>query len=63
MPMGIDPAPVWANIYLYNYESKYVTELVKSNSTANKIIARKFHATHRFIDDLCALNDGGEFGR
>ena len=63
MPMGIDPAPFWANIYLYNYESKYVTELVKSNNTANKIIARKFHATHRFIDDLCALNDGGEFGR
>lgn len=63
MPMGIDPAPFWANIYLYNYEAKFVTELVKSNNTQNKIIARKFHSTNRFIDDLCALNDGGEFGR
>ena len=61
MPMGIDPAPFWANIYLYNYEAKYITGLVKSNNTQNKIIARKFHSTDRFIDDLCALNDGGEF--
>ena len=63
MPMGIDPAPFWANIYLYSYESKYITDLVKSNNTQNKIIARKFHTTDRFIDDLCALNDGGEFGK
>jgi hypothetical protein len=63
MPMGIDPAPFWANIYLYNYEAKYITGLTKSNNTSKKIIARKFHATSRFIDDLCALNDGGEFGK
>ena len=63
MPMGIDPAPFWANIYLYNYEAKYITDLTKSNNSANKIIARKFHATSRFIDDLCALNDGGEFAK
>ena len=25
--------------------------------------ARQFHGTTRFVDDLCALNDGGEFGR
>ena len=25
--------------------------------------ARHFHSTKRFIDDLCALNDGGEFGK
>ena len=29
----------------------------------NKVKARHFHSTKRFIDDLCALNDGGEFGR
>ena len=63
MPMGIDPAPFWANIYLYSYESKYISDLIKSNTTANKILARKFHATSRFIDDLCSLNDGGEFGK
>ena len=64
MPMGIDPAPFWANIYLYSYESKYMTDLTKNNSSKeNKILAKKFHATSRFIDDLLALNDGGEFGK
>ena len=64
MPMGIDPAPFWANIYLYSYESKYINNLVKDNSSKeNKILARKYHATHRFIDDLLALNDGGHFGK
>ena len=29
----------------------------------DKAKARHFHSTKRFIDDLCALNDGGEFGR
>ena len=29
----------------------------------NKIKARYFHSIKRFIDDLCAINDGGEFGR
>jgi hypothetical protein len=64
MPMGIDPAPFWANIYLYTSESRYITNLTKNNSTKeNKIRAKKFHATSRYIDDLCSLNDGGEFGR
>ena len=58
IPMGIDPAPFWANLYLYKYESDFVTELMKSD----KLRARKYlHAT-RFIDDQCNLNDLGEFG-
>ena len=64
MPMGIDPATFWASIYLYSYESKYMTDLTKNNSSKeNKILAKKFHATFRSIDDLLALNDGGEFGK
>ena len=64
MPMGIDPAPFWANIFLYTSESNYITDLTKNNSTkSNKIQAKKFHATSRYIDDLCALNDGGAFGK
>ena len=31
--------------------------------SSDKIKARHFHSTKRFIDDLCALNDGGELGR
>ena len=64
MPMGIDPAPFWANIYLYMYESKYIASLTKINSSKeDKILAKRFHATSRFIDDLLALNDGGKFGK
>ncbi len=58
IPMGIDPAPFWANLFLYRYEERYMTELISSD----KKKARHFHSTKRFIDDLCAINDGGLFG-
>ena len=59
IPMGIDPAPFWANLFLYAYESNYMSDLI----ALDKVKARHFHSTNRFIDDLCTLNDGGEFGR
>ena len=59
IPMGIDPAPFWANLFLYQYENRYVTQLISED----KIKARHFHSTKRFIDDLCALNDGNLFER
>ena len=31
--------------------------------SSDKIKARHSHSIKRFIDDLCAINDGGEFGR
>ena len=57
--MGIDPAPFWANLFLSSYEDEYVTSLISTD----KVKAKKFHSTKRFIDDLCAINDGGEFGK
>ena len=57
--MGIDPAPFWANLYLYSYECDFITALM----TLDKGRARKFLQACRFIDDECNLNDGGEFGR
>ena len=57
IPMGIDPAPFWANLFLYTFEKEYMTNLIE------KVKARHFHGTKRFIDDLCALNDGDEFGK
>ena len=59
IPMGIDPAPFWANLFLYTYERDYMKSLIGFD----KVKAKCFHSTHRFIDDLCAINDGGEFGR
>jgi len=58
IPMGIDPAPFWANLFLYTYEEEYMSKLV----TVDKEKARHFHSTNRFIDDLCTLNDGEVFG-
>ena len=57
IPMGIDPAPFWANLFLYYFESKYVQLLISAGSEK----AFKFHATSRFIDDLIAINDNQEF--
>ena len=57
IPMGSDPAPFMANLFLYHYESKWLKELKKNNL----ILARKFSNTFRFIDDLNAMNDGGLF--
>ena len=63
IPMGIDPAPFWANLYLYSYEEEFISDLVKNGGKEGKVRARHFHASRRFIDDLCAMNDGGEFRR
>ena len=59
IPMGIDPSSFWANLFLYTYEYEYMTTLIRSN----KVKARHFHGTKRFIDDLCAINDGDEFSK
>ena len=57
IPMGIDPAPFWANLYLYYYENKHVTSLMK----ADPLRARRYMYATRFIDDQCNLNDHGQF--
>ena len=57
IPMGIDPAPFWANLYLYWYEQKHVSSLMKTNQ-AN---ARLYKYASRSIDDQCNLNDSTQF--
>ena len=57
--MGIDPAPFWANLYLYFYENKFVVRMISQD----KIRARRFLNTMRFIDDACNLNDNKEFSK
>ena len=59
IPMGIDPAPFWANLYLYFYEHQFITGLMRTD----KRRARKFINACRFIDDECNINDLGEFSR
>ena len=55
--MGSDPAPFFAKWFLYYYESKWLKNVQRSDLRR----ARKFPNTFRFIDDLVAISDGGEF--
>ena len=57
IPMGSDPAPFMANLFLYHYESNWVNNLKKKNLQK----ARRFGNTFRFIDDLLTINDNGLF--
>ena len=55
IPMGIDPAPFWANLHLYAYEYKFIKSLVR----ADRPRAMRFEFASRFKDGECNLNDGG----
>ena len=55
--MGSDPAPFWANLFLFFFENEWLKRVKQTNN----ILARKFGNTFRFIDDLIAMNDGGQF--
>ena len=57
IPMGTDPAPFMANLFLYNYENKFIKELKKTD----RLAARKFGNIWRYIDDLSAVNDDKMF--
>ena len=58
IPMGIDQAPFWVNIFLYFYKEEYISLVTSSD----KIKERCFHSVKRFIDNLCAINDDRELG-
>ena len=59
IPIGSDPAPFFANLFLYVYESRFISNLLK----VDRKRAFKFRHVFRFIDDLSALNDEGEFSK
>ena len=55
--MGSDPAPFLANLFLYYYESEWLTKIMKTDLER----ARRFANTLRFIDDRLAMNNNREF--
>ena len=57
IPMGSDPAPFFANLFLFHYESRWV----KINSRNNYAVTKKLFNVFRYIDDLLSLNDNGVF--
>ena len=59
IPIGSDPAPFLANLYLAYHEIKWIKSLKISDYGR----ARRFLNAFRFIDDLITLNDSDEFQR
>ena len=59
IPMGTDPAPFWANIFLYSNKEQYMSLLIHSD----KIKVKHFYLIRCFTDDFSTINDDGEFGR
>ena len=55
--MGIKGALFWINLFLYTFKDGYMSQLIWND----KVKARIFHATKRFIDDRGILNDRGKF--
>ena len=51
--MGIDYAPLLANLFLFYYEYKYMKRLIKTNFG----LAKRFTHTMRYINDFLALNN------
>ena len=55
--MGGDPATVTTNLLLFHYEDTWI----RKAKTKVLITARKFVNDFYFVDDLAAINLGGEF--
>jgi hypothetical protein len=65
IPMGSDPAPFFANLYLHSYESNWIkankSNSVNQNGRLEYFKVRLFGNTFRYIDDLIAINNNNEF--
>ena len=51
---GIDPAPFWANLFLYSHEEEYISTLFSLENPQLDY----FHSPKRFTDHLNLINDG-----
>ena len=57
LPVGIESAPFWDNLFPFLFESKYIKQLTSNGSSK----AYLYRGVSRFIDNLCVINDGNEF--
>ena len=55
IPMGTNCAPLIADLFLYCYESQFMTKLSKDPSKLHLI--DKFNNTYRYLDDIFSLNN------
>ena len=58
--MGINCAPLLADLFLYSYEADFIQGLLKKNE---KKLPQSFNFTFRYIDDVRSLNNSrfGDF--
>ena len=54
IPMGINRAPLLADLFLYSYENEFLDKLIKESK---RKFARKFNLSYRYIDDLISVNN------
>ena len=59
LPMGLDVSGTFANLYLHRLEYEFLIKLIKLDARA----AYYYNGCMRYIDDLCCLNDDGNFDR
>ena len=58
IPMGIDPAPFMANLFLHFYENKYINNLVTNGNIKEAGVLKN---TFRYLDDLLSIDDNMYF--
>ena len=54
IPMGINCAPLLADLFLYSYENEFPDNLIRSG---HRRLARSFNLCYRYIDDLIVFNN------
>ena len=54
IPMGLNYAPLLADIFLYSYEAEFMQSLL---SAGKKKLASQFNFTYRYIDDVLSINN------
>jgi hypothetical protein len=55
IPMDFSYSPIWCNIYLLSYETKFIQRLAKFGRAD---LLSKFKYAFHYIDDLCFINVG-----
>lgn len=55
IPMGFACSPLWCNMYLLFYETRFIMRLVELGRCD---LLEKFQHAYRYIDDLCWFNTG-----
>ena len=54
IPMGMNCAPLLADLFLYSYESEFLDNMIRGG---HRKLARSFNLCYRYIDDLIVFNN------